>query len=263
MSRMFLRSVGVGFVLAVAVPLTCANTMVFDRGLPTSNLNNTAGAARSNVAWADWEATDQPTEYWLPGDDFTLSGTGNNYVTKIRLWTADGISGQQSLTLWGGLDGSTIAPVSSIYSVMPVTYANSDGYQGSSGNFIQLYQIDFDVGFNLAGGQKYDFFLQAPWHPYQSGGYVNGFLHASNKDLSGSTQEEADDVFLWLHHTDLGDVVETWNSGDGSGTSGFPKGWDKSSDANVQVFVPDASDTATLAGVAFAGLMLFRRRLAD
>ena len=70
--------------LLVLPSLAFADTMVVDRGLPTTNLNNAAGDNRSNVGWADTPAYD------FYGDTFTLPG-GNSAVYAvhtIRTWIA-------------------------------------------------------------------------------------------------------------------------------------------------------------------------------
>lgn len=45
------------------------STLVCDRGLPTANLNNAAGANRSNVAWSFGND-------WITGDDCTIGAAG-------------------------------------------------------------------------------------------------------------------------------------------------------------------------------------------
>ena len=63
--------------LLVLPSLAFADTMVVDRGLPTTNLNNAAGDNRSNVGWADTPAYD------FYGDTFTLPG-GNSAVYAVH-----------------------------------------------------------------------------------------------------------------------------------------------------------------------------------
>jgi hypothetical protein len=230
---------------------TCAmgDTILFDRGLPIQNLNNAAGASRSNVAWADSEATNAPSQYYLPGDDFTLGGSGSYQVNDIRVW-AIGDTLPTGLSLLGGTGGS-IGAVSSTFTVTPTAYLGGAEYQGTSGAFHQLYQIDFSVNLNLTAGQTFDFFVNSPWTASGSA-YVNTFLHASNAGLSGSPQDGADGQFLWLHVNGASQNVETWFSGTGAGTAGFGAGWDKNSDANVQVL----GTAAPLPSSAWAGLAL-------
>jgi hypothetical protein len=205
-------------------PLT---SPAFDRGLPTENLNNEADADRSNIEWADVETL--PETPWLPGDDFTLAGTGPYIVSNIRVWSTD----NTGLSLRGGIAGASIGLVSSTYTAIPVTYANAQGYQTSAGDFLPLYQIDFSVDIHLNGGVTYQYFLDGPATASESD-FRGARLHASNAALSGSTQTGADDTFLFLGNDG---TVYTWNTLTGEGTY-CPGcvGWNKTSDGNVQVF---------------------------
>ena len=69
-----------------------ASPLLFDRGLPTSNLNDAAGSSRSNVSWADgyYFNAPPPTSYKAPGDDFIIGSLGSTYhLDRITLWTVD------------------------------------------------------------------------------------------------------------------------------------------------------------------------------
>ena len=197
-------------------------------------------------------------EYWLPGDDFTIAGSGLYQVNTIRVWSTD----STGLSLWFGPQGGTILNIGT-YTHTPVAYMNGEGYQGSSGAFYQIYQIDFTLNQVMTAGTTYQFFLDGPWKLYDSSRYINAFLHGSNAGLSGSMQDGADDTFLWLHwNNGLNEGVETWYSGDGGGSSGWGAGWDKNSDANVQVYgapVP-IPPTVFLLGGGLLGLVGIRRR---
>lgn len=252
--------------LVVNVRQASANTLLVDRGLPTANLNSSAGANQSNVSWADAESSPTPSQYWLPGDDFTLSSNSN--VTDIRVWivgagdTAPG-SLPAGLSLLGGYNNGTISTISSSYTDSLVTYANGQSYQGNSGDYWNIYQVDFTVNLSLSAGQTYDFFVNQPYVSGGGGNYYNAFLHASNAALSGSTQDGADGQFLWLDVNGTVQSVCTWDSGTGGGTCGFGAGWDKNSDANVQVFgtAPEAGSVDLLLVVLLCfGCALWRKR---
>jgi hypothetical protein len=255
-----------GALLAVSHS-AAAQGLVFDRGLPTANLNNAAAANRSNVVWSDIETL--PETPWLPGDDFTLPGTGGYTVTTIRVWSTNNIG----LSLRGGVAGGPISVLSTTFTATPVTYANSQGYERSVGGFLQLYQVDFTVNIAVNGGVTYQYFLDGPAVAQSTpGDFAGATLHASNAAVSGSTQQGAEGTFLFLANDG---TVRTWNAMTGGGTY-CPGcvGFNKVTDGNVQVFgtaaaalpprqVPAVSGpglallTLLLAG---AGLLAMRRR---
>ena len=232
--------------LATAQQLS-AETLV-DRGLPTANLNNVAGANRSNVAWL--YGGYQPLSYSLFGDSFTNTSTSTWNISSIRLWS---MKTTDTASLWGGVDGSTIGLVASSASISDATYLDGTRYQGSSGTFRNMSQVDFAVNISLAAGQTYDFFFDGR---SSDSGYTLAWAHASNAALSGSPQDGADGTMLWA------DVVNGSIEAVGTSTS-LGNGWDKASDLNVQVFgtVPDSGATLTMLGFALLGLGMFRRKV--
>lgn len=233
-----------------------ADDLIFDRGLPTANLNNGAGANQSNVAWADEESSATPSDTYLVGDDFTLGGSGTYHVSDIRIWTVTDPS-TNSMSLLGGLNGSaTYGSISASPTVTDTTYAGGLDYETQSGTFDQIYQLDFAVNLNLTAGQTYNFFLDSS---YQGSGstYINAFLLASNAALSGSTQQGADGLYDFL---DIGPGgVESVDPVDSA-----VDGWNKSSDINVQVYgtatpVP-SSVKGSLALLGILGVAGLKRR---
>ncbi len=224
-------------------------TMLVDRGLPTTNLNNIAGPSRSNVAWVFGGS---PTDYWMVGDTFTNTGSQTWAIDTIRLWSVEATG---SAALWGGIHGSTMGLLPGSGAVSNATYADGSSYQGDTGAYSAMYQLDFAVSVLLAPGQTYDFFLDGT-----GGSYGIPFVHASNAPLSGSPQDGANGLMLYANV--VGGTfnplsVGTWSS---FGPNG---GWDKPSDVNVQVFgtatVPEPP-TLVLFGLGLAGLAFSRRR---
>jgi hypothetical protein len=231
-------------------------SLLFDRSLPTSNLNNAAGNNRSNVNWADgYYTTNNPTSYAVPGDNFIIGSPGSTYhLDTITVWTVD--DNPSSYTLLGGLPGA-ISQVSISSAFNQVTYSDGTNYQGTSGTYYPIYQVDFTVDWTINGGTIYQFFIDAPLHNYGTKEdpllYATPFLHASNAALSGSPQEGADNLFLWLTlNSGTPSSVTSWDS--------FPNYWDKSSDANVQIYGTPLPGTLLLLGSGLAGLSLWRGR---
>jgi hypothetical protein len=234
--------------LAIASAASAGPLMLVDRGLPTANLNNVAGANRSNVAWVDGGFTSSTAPYIVFGDTFQNTSSQTWTIDTIRLWT---VGTTTTAVLWGGIAGSTIGVVSD------ATYIGGATYQGSSGSSWTMHQVDFSVNITLAAGQTYSFFFDGT-----GGQYGIPFVHASNAALSGSPQDGSDNWMLQgtVSGGSVGNVL-AWTS-DSHVPGALNGGWDKPSDVNVQVFgtVPDGGTTATLLGSALIGLGLLRRK---
>lgn len=248
MKRKLVFGAGVAAVALVSLAwVTGANAaLLVDRGLPTINLNNSAGANRSNVAWT--ETGYSPANYWMVGDTFANTSSKIWFIDTIRLWTVGATS---AAALWGGIDGSSIGLVSGSGTISNAAYADSSTYQGYSGTYRDMHQVDFAVDIALAAGQTYDFFLDGT-----GGDYGVPFVHASNAALSGSPQVGANDSLLEANVVG-GSVasVDAWTS--------LGNGWDKGSDVNVQAFgsVPEPATYAMLIpGLGLLGFMGRRRK---
>jgi hypothetical protein len=242
---------GAFMVLGLGITLTvpaAASQLVFDRGLPTANLNNIAGTNRSNVSWADDGATSI-------GDNFTLSAPANYLINDIRVWVVGSSAtlNPNFFGLWFGADTGDSTKVSYIgqsSSVFATTYSNGSNYQSDTNEYT-LYQVDF-TGLNLLRPDgTYAFGVTGVTDP---GLVTTPFLSASNAALSGSPQGAPTDGLIYAFDAS------------GAMASGYPSnsslGWDKTSDINVQVFadVPEPASMLVLSvGALVAGIARRRR----
>ena len=234
----------------VLVALTLASSLsagvIFERALPTANLNNAAGADRSNIAWAPGDSS------YILGDDFTLAS--DSVINSFSVWEVSNNGSPStefgSLSLYVGADDGGVGALSLISSSYTSSLVSGYQYQGSSGTFYDVYEITFSgLDLSAAGGVLYDFGIGAT-----PGTESSLFLHGSNAALSGSTQDGADGFYLGY----TGPPYSLFYVIDSNGN-----GWDKSSDINVEIdgsAVPEPATFGLLAMSAGALLLLRRRR---
>jgi hypothetical protein len=246
-----------------SVPASASDPMVFDRGLPTTNLNNAAGANRSNVAWSNGND-------YVSGDDFTIGASGETWVvTGIRTWSIPGspimldpLGDEYSdVSLYTGASGLSLTATGTLtmgsdadsnpditHTVVNYTDLSQPNYQGTAGSQYLIYQNDFtNLNLVLAGGVKFYFAVDGTPRcaPLLGSSPCDfWFNHASNAALSGSTQQGADDRWLTWPKSALGGAPTSCNS-QGPVSGVCDGGWDKTSDINVQVFAHQVVATST------------------
>jgi hypothetical protein len=206
-----------------------------DRGLPDTNLNNSAGESRCNIRWANSDGNIGV------GDDFSLQ-TGNWIIDGIRVWVVPQVSmwptyslGDhfESIALYVGapggsltqLSGGTFTPGTSStdnpnISFVRVKYQNQNekDYQAADGAYSQVWQVDFsNLNWAVTGGTSYAFGVHAvPRVDRQL------FLHATHWTSQGDGL---------IRRFDVGNLSAGSSTASGSGWFGG-----KGSDINVQVF---------------------------
>ena len=281
MSRIQNHLFGFGaLLLALAIgvsPAASAAAIIFDRGLPNSNnVNNAAGANRSNISWLN--QVFMGTNFMV-GDNIDLSLTPNSagqwLIDSISVWevantpvssatSSSPPAGSapsaefSSIRLFEGTAYGTLTPISSTYSSQFVRYQPAGlNYQGSSGAYYPIYEITFS-GLNLLvpAGANLGFAIDAV--PNSSNTWA---IHASNAALSGTPQQGADNFYeLYCGSSATPGASSSSSYCELIDSNG--NGFDKSSDINVQVTGTAVPEPATfgLLGSALFGLMLYLRR---
>ncbi len=219
-----------------------AAALLFNRGMPIynnnlsppSNLNGTTNSNRSNFSSSNTYSS-QPTTYQVTGDDFSIGKTGQKFqINTVRVWMIYGVpSGQYdtnpltpptfALTLWVGPAGGTIQPLAAAPVLTRIWYSDGENYQRTAdGAWRGVWQLDFPVNLNIAGGQKYQFFLDGMFHN-ASGVWQSPSLCLAKESLSNNPhQDGADNQYLAL----------TLANGTPTGSPSYVTPFD----ANVQIF---------------------------
>ena len=246
-----------GLVLALGGISSLSAATIFDRGLPDStNVNDVAGANRSNVTWDFGSASGV-----LVGDDFMFSNAGIvDSITVFEVANGTGAGSTpgsefNSFTLYYGgvnlLDHS-----SSVFTSQLVTYQpGGENYQGSGGGFYDIYALTFNgLNFSADANTLYGFALAAD---PKTGNTLA--LHASNAALSGTPQQGADNLFSGYDATTLA-YLGSCDSGDSTTCGPL---WDKSSDINVKIdgtLVPEPASLGLMAIGIGALIFVARKR---
>lgn len=263
-----IRASLVAAMLTVITGSAMASPVIYDRGLPTTNLNDAAGANRSNVAWGYGPSS--PPYY--AGDDFTL-GAGTYRIDTVRTWAIIGGASDtsaslladrySSIALYGGsganlnqlMSGNTVGngTNNANISITKVQYAGGANYE-SFGNQLSLFEVTFNNLNWVVDGSVQQFFSVAGVDNAADNVFRPWFMSASNAALGGSTADGADDLYSTFFEN--GGMLAYDSTG-----SSLGNGWDKASDINVQIEAERLPEPGSLflLGLGLIGLTAARR----
>jgi hypothetical protein len=199
---------GAGAIGAGSAPVLPSDGLLMDRGLPTTGVyaggTNPDWTQRTNIGNGDYDPRDpaygdSPAQ--LAGDTFTLPGSGNFYITDIRLWL-DPNNGASSYSASFSAMNLMLGPVTPNPSFTP-TYQPGGYWNGGSfpadgalpllssnlsllsaqptetdvvfpGTSYPLWQLDFPVNQTLTGGASYGFAIDPTGNPLPEGNSGSG-----------------------------------------------------------------------------------------
>lgn len=233
--------------------------ILFDRGLPSENVNVEPDAKRSNLRWRGGHRNES-----FYGDDFTIGEFGEHYVVDhVRTWAVlgyreEGPDTPEAVGNWfsqikllggevseeqlavraiGGLDAGSSSPSNPDITITQVMYPdNRSSKYFNFGPTVPIWQIDFhNLNWSVEGGRRYNFSVQGVGRQFLDTEYSHAWYnHASNAVLSGTLQQGADD--LMSAFSDTGRFLRIVDGRDM---------WNKPTDLNIQVFghaVADVED---------------------
>ena len=248
-------------VVLATFSIASAGPVIFQRALPTTNLNNAAGVNRSNAGPIQGSFSGVP---FTIGDDFILPGSGNYVIDTLSVFMiTNTLAGTPSsefskITLYGGKDNlpalTQLTQLSQTYSATKVQYNGTTDFQSVGGSsFFSIYQITFSgLAWAVQGSQYYDFAVNGT--PIGSNTFA---LHVSNDVLGGATNAGPlawDGSFLIAQGSPLAITAA-------SNSTTIP-GFNKGSDVNVIITsgVPEPSSFGMLAIGIGALVMRLRRK---
>jgi hypothetical protein len=263
----------VGALAVIASPpVASGSTIIFQRALPNINLNDAAGANRSNISWLSGQLSSGT--YFTTGDDFTFTGAGA-MVSSITIYEvannpvgsgSASLPGNEfsSMTLYVGPQMGTLNTADITYNAAQIAsnstqvfYNGGVNYQSNTG-FFPLYAVTFNLStpmFFSAG--TYGFAVDAT---ATNAGY-GLFLAGSNAALSGAIEQGADNNYIFDGAPAKGQIPSFAGFCDSGNVS--CGGWDKSSDLNVLVngsLLPEPCSFGFVT-LGLVGALVSRRRL--
>lgn len=262
MKYSFQRALPLAIALAT-VSISSAGPIIFQRALPTTNLNNAAGVNRSNAGPIQGSFGGTP---FTLGDDFILPGTGSIVIDSISVFMiTNTLAGTPSsefsqIRLFGGADNfpvpSPLTQLSQTYTATKVQYNGATDFQSlSSSTLFSIYQLTFaGLGWTVQKNQYYDFAVNGT--PIGGNTFA---LSVSNDVLGGATNPGApawDGSFLFFQGNPL-NLTAASNTGT---LIGFGKGADVNVIITSGVPVPEPASFGMFAIGLGALVMRLRRK---
>jgi hypothetical protein len=230
-----MKRIGLACLAWAALQTPCFASLIYTNALPVNNLNDAAGALRSNIAFGESDPT-----YAFDGDSFTLSSPA--VIGSITTWSVASNYGEalgvefSQIDLYFRIAGGTWELLASgtpdtaydvpsnplgvgdsnpdithtqVSYVGAVTPADSYEGDGTPGVYYPLWQNTFsDLDLTIQTGVTYQFAVNGVGaSPDPSTGYGYWYNAFSNGPLSGSIQNGADGTYLRCNYTAPGSYI--------------------------------------------------------
>ena len=252
------------------------------------NINDAAGANRTNIAWMNQDGSSVPPERFVNGDEFYApppAVLGTWIVRSVTVWSVATYPTEtlgdefSSVTLYGGTSGVPMV-VRSTGGLSAGSNTNSNPNITHTRVWYNPPTNDLQYAIGPVGEETEfpiymtTFNLTTPWYvtpgslvqlavdgvgraPDLNTFYGYWFAHGCNAATCNVAMDDPDNLYFVMDTNNLADTAYAYIDTNGNG-------WDKSTDLNMTITFEDVPEpaTITLVGLGMLAFGMMRRRRA-